>query len=345
MDRIRGGAVQNNNDDDDNDDDPRRNYPSEEEDEGDDDDQYDYEYDDNDDDDIDEKGRRPTQPERTNRYNDNSNRGHRPPTTTYQRKQQYKQQQKKKKKQQQHWTSQLATRSLQMTSSLAYNTFIKQPGKLAYYMIRPKYVEIWETDGLWRLDQQVVEKLGGGGRRKGSNDTDERVVASVATIELDSKRRMAILRKKYDGNSTTKTKSDSSSSTVVSAVPYTFTKTKISGSYQSSFVLPAFLIGDDTMRLYGYKGTWQRKVADRKVLKLVGKIYQVHKQRFGKNRGEYIFGQAVGTFVARRRIQLFDDEVDENDDDDDDDEEYEEDEGDDGDQWEDVDEDDDEENT
>jgi hypothetical protein len=64
------------------------------------------------------------------------------------------------------------------------------------------------------------------------------------------------------------------------------------------------------MRTYGYRGTWQRKLADKSVIKLVGKIYQVHKQRFGKNRGEYVFGKDVGTFVMRRRMRLTEDEQD-----------------------------------
>ena len=39
-----------------------------------------------------------------------------------------------------------------------------------------------------------------------------------------------------------------------------------------------------------------------------GKIYQVHKQKFGKRRGEYVYGPAVGTFVMRRRILVSEEE-------------------------------------
>jgi hypothetical protein len=216
---------------------------------------------------------------------------------------------------------------LEVTTSLAWNALIKQPGKLAYHIIRPKDVELGETDGLWRLDQQI-----------GAGDGPEWVVASVATIELHANSRTATLRKKddtyvsdddthKDKNTAKKPSSTATKKTtsIVSRVPYTFTKKRMSGSYQTSFVMPAFLIGDDTMRLYGYKGTWQRKVANRDVLKLVGKIYQVHQQRFGKHRGEYVFGPPIGTFVARRRIQLLDEDDDDDDDDDDGDEDYEED--------------------
>ncbi|KAG7367647.1 hypothetical protein IV203_030318 [Nitzschia inconspicua] len=197
----------------------------------------------------------------------------------------------RKKKKKPHWSQRLATSSLQMTGQLAWNTLIKQPTKLAYHVIRPKYVDIRETDGLWRLEQQVTEREG-------------REVASVATIELQAKPRIVILRKEEQPTTTTNTKNNPNQPNVlIIKEPYTFTKKKLTGSFQTQFVIPAFLIGENQMRLYGYRGTWQRKLADKRVIKLVGKIYQVHKQRFGKNRGEYVFGQAVGTFVARRRIE------------------------------------------
>merc|ERR1712238_103386 len=112
---------------------------------------------------------------------------------------------------------------------------------------------------------------------------------------------VVLLSKDYTGN-------DKDSNTIVYRAPYTFVrknkllKCAILSSFQTSFVAPAFLIGENQTRLYGYKGTWQRKLADKSVIKLVGKIYQVHKQKFGKKRGEYVFGSAVGTFVMRRRI-------------------------------------------
>jgi hypothetical protein len=190
----------------------------------------------------------------------------------------------RKKKKQPHWSQRLATSSLQMTGKVAWNTLVKQPSKLAYHVIRPKYVDIRETEGLWRLEQQVTER---GGRE----------VASVATIELQSRPRLVILRKEEHPPKNDKP------AVITIKEPYTFTKKKLTGSFQTQFVAPAFLIGENQMRLYGYRGIWQRKLADKRVIKLVGKIYQVHKQRFGKQRGEYVFGQAVGTFVARRRIK------------------------------------------
>jgi hypothetical protein len=203
-------------------------------------------------------------------------------------------------------------------------------------VIRPKYVHIRETDGLWRLDQQITER-------------GDHVLASVATVELQARPRLVIVRKNEDGASTKndkdgKTGGGAGGSTGITVIkqPYTFTKKKLSGSYQTQFVAPAFLVGDNEMRVYGYRGTWQRKLADKSVIKLVGKIYQVHKQRFGKHRGEYVFGKDVGTFVMRRRIRLLEDDKEEDDEDDRQDEEegdeYDDDDDDeDDDEWEEVD--------
>ncbi|OEU13915.1 hypothetical protein FRACYDRAFT_242269 [Fragilariopsis cylindrus CCMP1102] len=233
----------------------------------------------------------------------------------------------------------LATKSISMTGSLAWNALVKQPGKLAYHVIRPKHVDLFDTYGLWRLDQQVVEKS----NKRGG---DPRTVASVATIEFvrggppkqqNSQRRrdssagrsspplVVVRRSKNKQDSNDKggsSNDDDNDNVVVYRAPYTFVrKNKLLkgaslSSFQTSFVAPAFLIGEDQTRMYGYKGTWQRKLADKSVIKLVGKIYQVHKQKFGKKRGEYVFGTAVGTFVMRRRITMSESENDGDDDDD-----------------------------
>ena len=153
-------------------------------------------------------------------------------------------------------------------------------------------------------------------------------MVSVATVQLDARRKLVIVRhrpiekhgetepEKNDQDETDE--NDEKPKEVVIRQPYTFTKSRL-GSYKTSFVAPAFLVGDKP-RMYGYKGTWQRKMADKKVIKLVGSIYEVRRQKFGKDRGSYQFtGKPVGTFVARRRVQL---EEEEDDDDDDDDEDY-----------------------
>ena len=246
----------------------------------------------------------------------------------------------------------LATKSLSATGSLAWKALVKTPGKLAFHVIRPKHVDLVETFGLWRLDQQVVEKS----NRRGD---DQRTIASVATIEFvrpplpprgergrsgrgsgrgsGPPRPPMVVVRHSKGES--KDGEDGGEKEIVYRAPYTFIRKNkyLKGaslsSFQTSFVAPAFLVGENQTRLYGYKGTWQRKLADKSVIKLKGKIYQVHKQKFGKKRGEYVYGPAVGTFVMRRRILMSEEECDdidesefdESDDDEfdyDDDEEY-----------------------
>jgi hypothetical protein len=180
-----------------------------------------------------------------------------------------------------HWSQRLASQSLKMGSQLAWGA-VQQTGKVAYQLVKPRHVEARELIGLWRLDQQIV--------------SSGRDMASVATVELDPRHRLVTL-KLPNGKTVVK--------------PFSFRKTRL-GSYQTEFVAPAFLVGD-TPRLYGYRGTWQRKLADKRVIKLVGTIYEVRKTRFGKSKGDYQFTQPIGTFVARRRMKLSDDEDDDDD--------------------------------
>mmetsp|Transcript_25323 Transcript_25323/g.59273 ORF Transcript_25323/g.59273 Transcript_25323/m.59273 type:complete len:413 (-) Transcript_25323:168-1406(-) len=224
--------------------------------------------------------------------------------------------------------SKLVGKSLSATGSLAFNAFVKTPGKLAFHAIRPKHVDLIETFGLWRLDQEVIERSN---RREG----DLRTITSVATIEFsrppppprggrgrprrvyDPPRPPLVVVRHNKGGS--KDGEDGGDEESLYRAPYTFVRknkylkgTSLS-SFQTSFVAPAFLVGESHTRLYGYKGTWQRKLADKSIIKLKGKIYQVHKQKFGKKRGEYVFGPAVGRFVMRRRISITDEDNDEHD--------------------------------
>eukprot|EP00980_Cylindrotheca_fusiformis_P020085 scaffold7161_cov133-Cylindrotheca_fusiformis.AAC.8 len=205
-----------------------------------------------------------------------------------------------KKRKPKHWTQRMAEQSMQMGGKLAWNT-IKQPGKLAYLLIRPKHVDLEETGGVWRMDQQVTMK-------------GDRQVASVASIEMNPRKRLVILRQKPPPPPAAvagedEIENDSIPKDIIIAEPYTFTKSRL-GFYKTSFVAPAFLVGDKP-RLYGYKGTWQRKVANTQVIKLVGNIYNVKRQRFGRQKGKYLFdGPSIGTFVARRRIQMEDESDD-----------------------------------
>lgn len=179
-----------------------------------------------------------------------------------------------------HWTRRIASQGFKVGSQLAWGA-VQQTGNVAYQLIKPRHVDPVELMGLWRLDQQIVV----------SNGVD---LASVATVEMDTRQQLLTL-KLPNGK------------TIVE--PYTFQKTRL-GSYQTEFVIPAFLVGD-TPRLYGYRGTWQRKLADQRVIKLVGKIYKVKQQRFGKSKGKYTFSQPIGTFVARRRMKLLQDDEEE----------------------------------
>lgn len=244
----------------------------------------------------------------------------------------------------------LATKTLSTTGSLAWNALVKTPGKLAFHVIRPKHVDLVETFGLWRLDQQVVEKS----NRRGN---DQRTITSVATIEFvrpppppreeRGRSRRGSGRGRGSGpprpplvvvRHSRGESEEGDDKEVVYRAPYTFAqknkylKNASLSSFQTSFVAPAFLVGENQTRLYGYKGTWQRKLADKSVIKLKGKIYQVHKQKFGKKRGEYVYGPAVGTFVMRRRVSMSEDDYDDEeetdfDESDDEELEYEDDEG------------------
>ena len=218
-----------------------------------------------------------------------------------------------------NWTRRLVEGSVKFTGNVAWNT-VRQSGKLAYNIVRPKHVDEYEIDGLWRLDQQIVMK-----RRR----DEEQVLSSVATIRIDTRRHVIVVQQQQE---TTIDDQEGSDEAVASSKkqppwvqPYRFDSTRL-GSYQTKFVARAFLVGKDQVRIYGYKGTWQRKVADPKVLKLVGKIYNVRKlnprqlQRQSKSSkdivGGYQFvGKSIGTFVGRRRVQLAEDDGEDNEED------------------------------
>jgi hypothetical protein len=180
-----------------------------------------------------------------------------------------------------HWTQRMAMTGFKTTRQLAWGA-VQQTGNLAYNIVKPRHIELHELRGMWRLDQSIA-----------MTTTGEGDLASVATVELDPRERVVRL-KLPDGTMVVE--------------PFTFEKTRL-GSWKTEFVCPAFLVGD-TPRLYGYRGTWQRKLADKRVIKLVGKIYTVRKQRFGKDKGKFLYAQPVGTFVARRRMKLSGDDDD-----------------------------------
>jgi hypothetical protein len=223
------------------------------------------------------------------------------------------QRQSSSKKRKKHWTQKMVEGSVNLTGNLAWTT-VRQSGKLAYLMLRPKHVEEPETHGIWRLDQQITETS----KQRGRGGGDDVILSSVATLEIDTRRHCIVVQPQEGKPGPPWIQ------------PYEFTTTRL-GLYQTIFVARAFLVGTEQVRVYGYKGTWERKVADPTVLKMVGKIYHVRKLRpgqrgkqqqqqllkKGRTAGDYeLVGKAIGTFVARRRVQLNDEGEGDVDDDD-----------------------------
>lgn len=160
--------------------------------------------------------------------------------------------------------SKFAAKSLSKTGSLAFNAFVKTPGKLAFHVIRPKHVDLVETFGLWRLDQEVIERS----NRRGD---DQRTITSVATIEFirpkppprgDRGRPLRgqgppppplVVIRHSKGES--KDGQDGGEKESVYRAPYTFVRKNkyLKGaslsSFQTSFVAPAFLVGENQTRM------------------------------------------------------------------------------------------------
>ena len=158
----------------------------------------------------------------------------------------------------------LTQKSLSLATSATVST-LKTGGKAAYYLTAPKFVTRREVCGVWRLDQSI-----------GS-------AACAANIEF-----------KPQGDAVTKYKGEENSN------GYLFQSRSWPRSCTIEFEAEAFQgPGDEVPMRYFYKGSFRRKVADKSVIKIVGKIYEVRKGRFGRGGGR---GLEVGSFIARRRI-------------------------------------------
>jgi hypothetical protein len=175
----------------------------------------------------------------------------------------------------------LAEKSYALTTHALSATAI-QSGKAAYYLIRPKKVEVKELFGLWRMDQSLIIY------------EDEEPETSSATIEVTPGGTVIVPPNgNGDGGS------DESR--------YTFTP-----AYLASTAKLEWRREDGQEQQYFYKAYIHRKVADASVIKLKGKIYRVdHTGWRGKN--EKLV--PVGTFVARRRLRLLPEDDDEDDED------------------------------
>ena len=170
----------------------------------------------------------------------------------------------------------VAETSLKLTTKTALAT-AKQSGKAAYFLVKPKHVDKQELMGLWRLDQQVVL------------DEDRSAVPRECHANMELTPRSLRLTNEagetWDG-------------------PWTFRPSQWPRAAQVEFRAPAFFGLPETFR---YKGHVDRKLAARSVLKIRGKIYRVEKTGW---RGKTVQYVPVGTFVARRRLRVDEEESD-----------------------------------
>lgn len=166
-------------------------------------------------------------------------------------------------------TSDLAKQTLNIATSTTLKT-IKGTGKAAYYLTAPKYVTHDEVYGLWRLDQVVLGDTIG--------DT------CAANVQFTRK-----------GDVVTQYNQEKEERTV-----YHFRSRSWPRSCTIEFEATAFQGPRDVRPVtYYYKGVFRRKMADKSVIKIVGKIYEIKRGRFWKGGGA---GLEVGSFVGRRRI-------------------------------------------
>jgi len=144
---------------------------------------------------------------------------------------------------------------------------------------------------------------------------DGPIEACAANVELNAR-----------GDCITKYKDE------VYRTPYTFIERSWPRSCSIEFEARAYQgPNDEEPVTMLYKGYFRRKLADKRVIKIIGKIYQVRRGMLGR-KGKR---ELVGTFVARRRItapptnerddnfeEEYDDEYDEDDEYDSEDDEY-----------------------
>jgi hypothetical protein len=168
-------------------------------------------------------------------------------------------------------TSDLAQKSINMASSATMST-LKTSGRAAYHLTAPKHVNRNEIYGIWRFDQSIGE---------GSS-------ACAANIEFT-----------FNGDVITRYDEEES------VTGYLFQSKSWPRSCSIEFEANAFQgMYDERPVRYYYKGCFRRKMADRSVIKIVGKIYEVKQGRFWKGKNAPgVAGVEVGSFVARKRIQ------------------------------------------
>lgn len=178
---------------------------------------------------------------------------------------------RRKKKSSGNFFTALAGKSVQLTSGLVTSS-LKQSGRAAYYLVQPKHVDKKELFGLWRLDQQLDD-------------------GPQSVINLELTPRDVIVVVTPDGPE--------------EHSPWMFTPAQWPAAAKVEFLLVVTRGGGARLL---YKAVVHRKLAAKNVLKLKGKIYRLEK--FGW-RGKTVKQVCMGTFVARRRLQLEEDQDDE----------------------------------
>lgn len=170
----------------------------------------------------------------------------------------------------------LAEKSVKLSTKTAFMT-AKQSGKAAYYLIKPKHVEKKELVGLWRVDQQI------------SGDDDIPLECS-ANIEFSPKDVLVTVRDE-EGE-------------VIMKTPWKFKPSRWPRAAKVEFAAKAFMV-EGHQELYYYKGQVDRKLAARSVIKIKGDIFRIEKAGWRGKERKYI---RIGTFVARRRVKIHDED-------------------------------------
>ena len=194
--------------------------------------------------------------------------------------------------------SSMVQKSVQLTAGIVSGT-VQQSSKAAYYLVQPKHVERDELLGLWRLDQVLS------------------LESSVINLELTAHEARVVFVPS-SSSMDDHPNAIEPASTVTS--PWKFTPARWPSGAKIEFVVamtttttsrgPTTRPAATTTQRLLYKAVVHRKLAARHVVKLKGKIYRLEPSGW---RGKTVKTVEVGTFVARRRLQLLqdDDEYDE----------------------------------
>ena len=164
--------------------------------------------------------------------------------------------------------SSIAKSSLDITTTATVAS-LKGTGKAAYYLASPKHVSRADIVGIWRLDQNALQ------------------ASCAANIELTMRGDVLVT---YEGQEF--------------RTPYYFAERSWPRSCTIQFEARAFQGPRDKEPVNMlYVASFRKKIADRNVIKMIGKIYQIT-----HTKGKFPFGgnastkTLVGTFTARKRF-------------------------------------------